>query len=160
MRAARAHRMCFLLALTMSMSALPLELIAHIGYWASTLDLLSMRLVSKGVLAVITPMTFETVVFQDIPSSPLLHEDRFPDVLSHARRARLVCRGDEPLVAIGSSLQFVLLPPPRIHDDPQIPRYVGSSYHVHTSSKQRSFSTTPRTMIARSSDCHTLISSG
>jgi hypothetical protein len=75
-----------------SMTALPIELIAYTSRWLSISDLHSMRLVSRDVSAIATPPTFETLTFSPSTITCLFAE--FPHLLPHARCARLLYEGD------------------------------------------------------------------
>jgi hypothetical protein len=75
-----------------SMTALPVELIALTCRWIGTSDLHSMRLVSRDVSAIATPLTFETLTF--LPSTITCLFAEFPHLLPHARSARLLYEGN------------------------------------------------------------------
>jgi hypothetical protein len=71
-----------------SMTALPIELIALTCRWIGKSDLHSMRLVSRDVSAIATPPTFETLTFSPSTIACLFAE--FPHLLPHARSVRLL----------------------------------------------------------------------
>jgi hypothetical protein len=85
-----------------SMTALPIELIALTCRWLGTSDLHSMRLVSRDVSAIATPPTFETLTFSPSTITCLFAE--FPHLLPHARSARLLYEGNTEVV--GASSRF------------------------------------------------------
>jgi hypothetical protein len=83
-----------------SMTALPIELIALTCRWLGTSDLHSMRLVSRDVSAIATPPTFETLTFS--PSTiPCLFAE-FPHILPHVRCVQMLFDGNSEIVGASS----------------------------------------------------------
>jgi hypothetical protein len=85
---------------TMSMTALPIELITYTCRWLGISDLHSLRLVSRDVSAIATPPTFETLTFSPSTIACLFAE--FPHLLPHVRCVQLLFDGNTEIVGASS----------------------------------------------------------